>query len=59
MVSERLSRMCDKVELLTQELNDLTDGGHSRTSYAVIAVMKLSVANAELMYADLIERLCK
>jgi parvulin-like peptidyl-prolyl isomerase len=57
MVSAKIVKMCEKVEKLANELNQLTDSGHVRTGYATIVIMKLSVTTAELIYEDLVDRI--
>jgi tRNA nucleotidyltransferase/poly(A) polymerase len=57
MVSEKISKLCVKVERLAQELDHITQSGHARTAFSVVAIMKLSVMTSELMYEDLMERI--
>lgn len=57
MMSARLIRLCKDVERLACELDRLTTRGHSRTAYAVLMRMKLAALTADLVTADLIERM--
>ena len=57
MVSDRIIQLCKDVERLACELDRLTARGHSRTVYAVLMRMKLAAMTAELVTADLVERL--
>ena len=56
-VSERIARMCTVVGTLARELDLLTAGGHARTVYAVMVRMRLAAMTADLVTADLVERL--
>jgi crotonobetainyl-CoA:carnitine CoA-transferase CaiB-like acyl-CoA transferase len=57
MISDRIVQLCKDVERLACELDRLTARGHSRTVYAVLMRMKLAAMTAELVTADLVERL--
>lgn len=57
MMSHRIARLCKDVERLACELDRLTSRGHSRTVYAVLMRMRLAAMTAELVTADLVERL--
>jgi hypothetical protein len=57
MVSEKISKLCEKVEKLATQLDAITNSGHVRTAYGVVAIMKLSVVTSELVYEDLLERI--
>ena len=57
MMSDRIVQLCKDVERLACELDRLTTRGHSRTVYAVLMRMKLAAMTAELVTADLVERL--
>ncbi len=57
MISARIIQLCKDVERLACELDRLTARGHSRTVYAVLMRMKLAAMTAELVTADLVERL--
>ena len=57
MISDRIIRLCKDVERLACELDLLTARGHSRTVYAVLMRMRLAAMTAELVTADLVERL--
>ena len=57
MISDRIIQLCKDVERLACELDRLTARGHSRTVYAVLMRMKLAAMTAELVTADLVERL--
>ncbi|HVG05890.1 MAG TPA: hypothetical protein VM937_13210 [Burkholderiaceae bacterium] len=57
MMSDRIIQLCKDVERLACELDRLTARGHSRTVYAVLMRMKLAAMTAELVTADLVERL--
>ena len=57
MMHNRIVQLCKDVERLACELDRLTARGHSRTVYAVLLRMKLAAMTAELVTADLVERL--
>ena len=57
MISDRIIRLCKDVEGLACDLDLLTARGHSRTVYAVLMRMRLAAMTAELVTADLVERL--
>ena len=57
MISDRIIRLCKDFERLACELDLLTARGHSRTVYAVLMRMRLAAMTAELVTADLVERL--
>ena len=57
MMSHRIIQLCKDVERLACELDRLTSRGHSRTVYAVLMRMRLAAMTAELVTADLVERL--
>ena len=49
--------MCNKVQAMAAELNQLTDSGHAATAYAIVLRMQLAAATVELVEADLMYRL--
>lgn len=57
MISERISRLCISVERLACELDGLTAKGQAGTTRAVMMRMKLAAMTADLVTADLLERL--
>ena len=57
MATAKIHQMCDRVQAMAAELNELTDNGHARTAYAILLRMKLAAATVELVEADLMRRL--
>jgi len=57
IISERIIRLCKSVERLACELDCLTARGHAGTTHAVLMRMKLAAMTADLVTADLIERM--
>lgn len=57
MMSDRILRLCKHVELLACELNRWTARGQAGTARAVLLRMKLAAMMADLVTADLIERM--
>jgi len=56
-MSTKIIRLCKHVELLACELDRWTARGKAGTARAVLLRMKLAAMTAELVSADLVERL--
>jgi hypothetical protein len=52
----RIIKLCDSVEGLAHALDRLNERGRGSTATAVLTRMKLAALTAELVAADLIER---
>jgi len=56
-MSTKIIRLCRHVELLACELDRWTARGQAGTAHAVLLRMKLAAMTAELVSADLVERM--
>lgn len=59
MISDRIIYLCKHVELLACELDRWTARGQAGTARAVLLRMKLAAMTADLVAADLIDRMQK
>ena len=56
MAAQRILRLCNNVELLAYTLEKLNARGRGSSAQAVLLRMKLAALTAELVAADVIER---